>query len=332
MSIGKALIALLLLPSMAISDGGFLLARLQTPASSPRQSVPAADLMDMPFPVANPEMIDMNFMMDVMRPAASGPPYTADTEKEVTQVLADGTRISRKTSGRMARDAQGRTWRMTDASGSGNPRGGPTPEMIMIVDIGAHSVYMLMPTSKMALKMVLPDLEAAKKQAMDSAWAGRAKPLATPGQASPSVPQPAGPQQTGTQPSPSTIASNPLLSGNTQTESLGERSVEGVIAQGKRYTSALAAGTIGNDRPIEVVAERWYSKELQGTVMMRISDPRKGEAVFRLVNIRLEDPPASLFEIPADYTVQEMKVPFSQMPKGGEKPVEKPATGPAENP
>ena len=67
----------------------------------------------------------------------------------------------------------------------------------------------------------------------------------------------------------------------------------------------IAAGEIGNERPIDVVTERWYSKELQTTVMSRRSDPRSGETIFRLTNINRNEPAASLFEVPGDYKLTE---------------------------
>jgi hypothetical protein len=50
---------------------------------------------------------------------------------------------------------------------------------------------------------------------------------------------------------------------NARTESLGKQSVEGVEAEGSRTTVTIAAGEIGNERPLEIISERWYSPELQ---------------------------------------------------------------------
>ena len=87
--------------------------------------------------------------------------------------------------------------------------------------------------------------------------------------------------------------------------SLGKRSVEGVEAEGTRTTSVIPTGAIGNDRPIEIVSERWYSPELQITVMTRHFDPRLGESTFRLVDIRRGEPGQNLFEVPAGYQVRD---------------------------
>lgn len=88
------------------------------------------------------------------------------------------------------------------------------------------------------------------------------------------------------------------------TESLGKQSIEGVEAEGTRSTVTFPAGTFGNERPINVVSERWYSPELQMVVMTKHSDPRFGETSYRLTNINRSEPARNLFEVPSDYTLK----------------------------
>ena len=88
-------------------------------------------------------------------------------------------------------------------------------------------------------------------------------------------------------------------------ESLGERNIEGVMAQGTRTTTTIPAGQIGNDQPITSVRERWYSPELQAVVLSETEDPMSENSIYRLTNIRRGDPPPSTFWIPADYTINE---------------------------
>ena len=102
------------------------------------------------------------------------------------------------------------------------------------------------------------------------------------------------------------------LSGQTMTaimtpkkESLGTQFMEGVSAQGDRRTNTIEAGAIGNDRPIQIVSEHWYSPDLQMDVMTRHSDPRSGEEITRLVNINRAEPDPSLFAVPAGYQMVE---------------------------
>jgi len=92
---------------------------------------------------------------------------------------------------------------------------------------------------------------------------------------------------------------------NFRTESLGQQDIEGVQAEGEKTIITIAAGEIGNERPIEIVSERWYSPELQVVVMSKNTDPRFGENTYRLINIVRTEPARSLFEVPAGYRIEE---------------------------
>src|SRR5262249_60726474 len=90
-------------------------------------------------------------------------------------------------------------------------------------------------------------------------------------------------------------------SDNVNVEPLGTQLMEGVEATGVRTTFTIPAGQIGNERPIDIVDERWISKELQLVVKSRHSDPRSGETLYRLINIIRTEPDHFLFELPTDY-------------------------------
>jgi membrane-associated protease RseP (regulator of RpoE activity) len=92
-------------------------------------------------------------------------------------------------------------------------------------------------------------------------------------------------------------------------DDLGTQVLDGVRAQGARITTTIPSGQLGNERPIEMVNEAWYSSELQTTVLTKRSDPRTGETVFRLTGISRTEPDHSLFEVPADYSIAQQPVP-----------------------
>jgi hypothetical protein len=81
--------------------------------------------------------------------------------------------------------------------------------------------------------------------------------------------------------------------------------MEGVKVTGRRTTSVIPVGEIGNDRPIEITDERWESPELRLLIYSRFSDPRTGVVEYRLTNVVRAEPQADLFSIPSDYTVLE---------------------------
>jgi len=106
----------------------------------------------------------------------------------------------------------------------------------------------------------------------------------------------------------------PPSSSKANTESLGTQTIEGLQVEGTRSTITIPAGQIGNDQPIEIVSERWYSPELQVVVLSKHNDPRMGEHTYRLTNINRAEPSQSLFQLPSDYTVSERS--FGRGPRG----------------
>ena len=94
--------------------------------------------------------------------------------------------------------------------------------------------------------------------------------------------------------------------GKGTTTNLGMKDFDGVKAEGKSTVWTIPAGEIGNRNPINVTSETWYSNDLQVTVLSRYNDPRTGESIYRLANIRRAEPAADLFKVPADYTVKRL--------------------------
>jgi len=92
--------------------------------------------------------------------------------------------------------------------------------------------------------------------------------------------------------------------GKGVTTSLGEKSFDGVKAEGKSTVWTIPAGEIGNRNAINVTSETWYAPDLQLTVYSRYNDPRTGESIYRLAGIRRGEPAADLFKVPGDYVVK----------------------------
>lgn len=100
------------------------------------------------------------------------------------------------------------------------------------------------------------------------------------------------------------IAPVPLMAGPAGqgvTTPLGSKEFDRVRADGTRTTWTIAAGKIGNEKPIEVISERWYSPDLLLVVSSRYFDPRRGETTYRLTGLKRGEPDAGLFQVPADY-------------------------------
>jgi hypothetical protein len=77
---------------------------------------------------------------------------------------------------------------------------------------------------------------------------------------------------------------------NSSRESLGDKVIEGLDVKGEIHRWTIPTGAIGNDRPIEVSVEAWYSPDLQTEVIRNRIDPRFGESQYRLTNIQRAEP------------------------------------------
>lgn len=123
----------------------------------------------------------------------------------------------------------------------------------------------------------------------------------------------------------------PLLAGaigdhkwarKADTKDLGTREFNGVKATGVQRSYEIPAGEIGNRNPIVVSTETWTSPELQAVVYQKRSDPRTGDFVYRAESLKREEPAASLFTVPSDYTVKD---PGAQAKAAAERAAERAA-------
>ena len=243
-----------------------------------------------------------------------GSPYTAEAVTETIQTLANGTRITHKSTAQLARDSEGRTRReqTLDVVGPWSTSG-EAPKFIALNDPVAGVSYHLDPRTNTAVK--LPSVKGAMPPppgpgpefffatSGDGPAAGGAMAkLKAEGVATAAIS--AGGMAVG----PGAISVLKIKEpGDAKSESLGQQTIEGIPVNGTRTTRTLAAGAIGNDQPIEIVSETWYSADLQMVVMSKHSDPQIGETTYRLTNIQQAEPPHSLFEVPANYTVRDEK-------------------------
>lgn len=87
-------------------------------------------------------------------------------------------------------------------------------------------------------------------------------------------------------------------------ESLGTQALEGFIVEGTRLTLTIPPAKDGNDKPITVTTETWYSPKLQIVLMKKTLDPRLGEVDYKVTNIQLGEPTSSLFQVPSTYILR----------------------------
>lgn len=208
------------------------------------------------------------------RKTVTGAPYSATFTLQSSQTLGDGNHVTHNSSGSMARDSQGRTRRdVTLPAIRGLAASGQnTLHVVMINDPVAGSRFILHPDQKTA-----DSLGSRGK-------GGRVKGM---------------------------LREHGLGQGvwakehsdEVTTSSLGTLTIGGVVADGTRYTRTIPAGEIGNEKPIQIVTERWYSPDLQIVVMVKRTDPLHGDSSFQLSAIQRNEPTATLFQVPEDYTI-----------------------------
>jgi hypothetical protein len=223
-----------------------------------------------------------------------GAPYCADAITETTQTLADGNRIRHSSSSQVCRDGQGRTRRESALGVVGLAPDAELPKLVFISDPVAGFQYVLNPKERTATKSKI----GAPERGMVTLRSRLAAPPHEVGHVE--VNSEAGVSRR-TEVRTFSYSTSSSAGQEGQTESLGRQNREGVIAEGTRTTFSIPAGKIGNERPIDIVSERWYSPELETLVASRHADPRNGETSFRLGNLSRAEPPSSLFEVPADF-------------------------------
>ncbi|HXG63735.1 MAG TPA: hypothetical protein VNO70_01425, partial [Blastocatellia bacterium] len=213
----------------------------------------------------------------------------------------DGNRIVRKTTAAIYRDSEGRT-RREQTLGAVGPwaTAGEPSQNVFINDPVAGVSYILIPEARIARKMPRFEVKTGEGFAIAELSETERKNIEVNVRRKRSEE----PVAIAVAPGEHGVMFNKKMPEPVK-ESLGKQMIEGVEAEGTRATFTIAAGEIGNEQPINVVHERWYSPELQVTVMTRHSDPRFGENTYRLTNINRSEPARSLFEVPSDYTIKE---------------------------
>jgi hypothetical protein len=258
-------------------------------------------------------------------------PFSAEATTEFTQILSDGNRIEKRYATSLARDTKGRTRReqevaligplaLFDPAAAGGPgrarvepdASGQPPRFVTIADPVAGVTYTLDARAKVAQRgtlsaggrgghagpVVLRVPEAGVVAGGAVGWTAGFSVSADSG--------PAGePDAQKQQLFEAAFFAGARL-GTETTEKLGTAEIEGVTAEGTRTTMTIPAGAVGNQLPIEVVTERWFSPDLQMAVRITRRDPRSGETVYRLTNLSRTEPPADLFVPPSDYRVWDM--------------------------
>ncbi|MGC2697614.1 MAG: hypothetical protein WA738_17645 [Candidatus Angelobacter sp.] len=199
--------------------------------------------------------------------AIAAAPFSADVLRESVLVMADGTQVLTEVHGKMFRDSEGRTRSETQIVA------GATPQYyVTIVDPVQQIRITLNPQTKTATRSPLPAPAPMRSQA--GLLAGITNALARP---------------------PAIVAH----------EDLGSAMLEGFTVAVSRMTRP-AENTVKVEKARNMVIETWFSPELKIELQAKLEVPNKSAVITRLQNIVATDQDRALFEVPADYTVQDI--------------------------
>jgi hypothetical protein len=203
-------------------------------------------------------------------PCVVDAPYSAVGTTETTTTFFDGNRVSQTDTVRFFRDSQGR---FRSERTLNRPAGASMPEFVQVgIDDPIHGEdYMVDPQHKTYQQFPMPSRFAC-----------------TPVHPPLDPPVPYMMLQLGT----FGRGFGPDPDATTKTVSLGEKTIEGITAVGSRLERTIEAGAVGNQRPITMSAEQWFSRELGVIVLFTQRSSIGTETIYRLQQIAQSEPDA----------------------------------------
>ena len=213
-----------------------------------------------------------------MASPVTGAPYSAVRTITRVQKLSDGATITRQTVTQEARDSNGKTYTATQMEGTQGASGAPSTSYRVFDPVNRETISWSSNNNQASL-VHLPDPNQFGGRRRGGAWRT------------------------------SGAGASPRMHGSAQfkptEESLGSKTIDGVVADGTRTTIVIPAGREGNDQPITITHETWVSSDLKVPVLRIDTDPRFGTSTMELTNISRAEPNAGLFQAPAGYTINE---------------------------
>lgn len=299
------------------------------PPWGPPPGAPGQTISDLPFtmqigpPDVAPEAGDAS---PLGADPLIGVPLLAEFTTKHRQHLKNGNNISLVTYSRLRRDGEGRIRRESQLSVPGLSLEQMPVSFVIIVDNQQGYGYIFNTGERIARRFVLriPGTYVAHLNVQERLSAKAAAPPPANGslsgklrswllhqhganETSTSAAAPADaapPSESYVEPLPMHL-NQPFLTGPNavRNEVLGERTFLGYRAQGKRVVTTVEPGKLGNDHPIEIVSEQWYSPELGMVLSSMHRDPWAGEISTSVTHIKRGAQVAKQFQVPSSYKV-----------------------------
>jgi|SRR5689334_10592703 len=261
--------------------------------------------------------------------AVKDAPYSGVGTTEVVTTLADGNRIVRTNTMKYYRDSKGRTRTEYSLAAIGPFTPDQAQSVVTIADPVDGKRYVLHSAMKRADIFPLPTANAgfavtgtmtskggvvmysqkvdtggpAPKAALAERGAGAvAPPVMVMSRAAALPPVSPGFIMQYAAPVSGEDACKPNAKPLPSPTALGERIIEGLKVTGTRMDFTIPSGAVGNEQPITVSSEQWFSPELGVVVSSTHKDPMMGDTTYKLEQVSRVEPDPSLFTVPADYT------------------------------
>jgi len=206
-------------------------------------------------------------------PPLPNAPFTATVNTEWTRRLDDGTTIVLKNHRTVARDSAGRIFEERRALTADGDRHQTRITQLEFSDPSSHEKYVCNPAERVC---VLQNYFTPTSIVPAHAPA--------PGSQGPAI----------------------------RSEDLGHDYIGNLDTIGTRETTTFAPGAMGNDHPIALVKEFWFSPQLGVNLVVHRVDPRSGAEDFRVTNIGLGEPDPKMFDPPGDFRVVDARKPAAQ--------------------
>jgi hypothetical protein len=211
-----------------------------------------------------PDGTTIEIINNIMIPAVQHAPFSSIVTAEWTKVLEDGSTITRQNRRVVMRDGAGRIFQERRSL---VPKGGQAePELmrIEISDPAQHIKYFCRPLDHVCALREYTGPPVEEMEPVGSVDGGKSQ---------------------------------------LTREDLGKSNISGVDVVGTRETRMISAGIIGNDRPISITKEFWYSPQLGLNMSVKRIDPRHGTQTFTVTDVSLSEPDPKFFQVPAGYKV-----------------------------
>jgi hypothetical protein len=97
----------------------------------------------------------------------------------------------------------------------------------------------------------------------------------------------------------------PNDTGQQTAENLGKQVIAGLETEGTRASTTLNPGVVGNDRPMTITREFWYSPQLGFNLLSKRNDPRIGTQTFTIIELSLSEPEPQIFDPPDGFKIED---------------------------